>query len=194
MRVHESPWEAMRGWVLKRQLESVNKILPWESMRGHERWRFGVWCTFSEGTNSTNSHGLSWTLMAALTLMDSHGRILWKDSSCLSKTPPLMDSHGLSWLDFIYRLKLSFQNSTSSGLSWTLATPNNCRKIDILNSDRLERRPLMPIKAEIVATRSLPLNHLTATDCNAAARANSFVCLQYKTSWGWAACLTKFSI
>ena len=58
--------------------------------------------------------------MAALTLMDSHGRILCKDSSCLSKTPPLMDSHGLSWQDLIYRLKLSFQNSTSHGLSWTL--------------------------------------------------------------------------
>ena len=150
--------------------------------------------------NST-SHGLSWTLM------DSHGRILFTDSSCLSKTPPLMDSHGLSWtlmagsyvktqvvfpklhlswplmdshglswLDFIYRLKLSFQYSTSYGLSWTLAAPNNCREIDILNSNRLERRPLIPIKAEIVVTRSLPVHHLTATDCNAAARANSFVC------------------
>ena len=81
------------------------------------------------------SQGLSWTLMAgsygktqavfpklhlSWPLMDSHGRILCKDSSCHFKTPPLMASHGLSRQDFIYRHKLPFQNSTSHGLSWTL--------------------------------------------------------------------------
>ena len=146
---HGLSWTLMAGSYLQTQAVFPKLHLSWPLMA---------------------SHGLSWTLM------DSHGRILCKDSSCLSKTPPLMTSHGLSWLDFIYRLKLSFQNSTSYGLSWTLAAPNNCCKIDILKSNRLERRPLMPIKAEIVATRSLPVHHLTATDCNAAARANSFVC------------------
>ena len=41
------------------------------------------------------------------------------------------------------------------------------------NGDRLQRRPLVPITAEIVATTSLPVGHLTATDCNTAARAKN---------------------
>ena len=46
------------------------------------------------------------------------------------------------------------------------------------NGDRLQRRRSCQkwkkkIMVKIVATASLPVDHLTATDCNAAARANS---------------------
>ena len=42
-----------------------------------------------------------------------------------------------------------------------------------LKEKKMEKKKIM---VKIVATTSLSVDRLTATDCNAAARANSFVC------------------
>ena len=107
--------------------------LSWTLMDSHG----GIFCTDSICLSKTpplmdshelswtrmDSHGLTWTLMdwhgLSWTLMESHG-LSWTliDFHGLSWT--LMNSHGLSWQDLMYRLKLSFQSSTSHGLSRTL--------------------------------------------------------------------------
>ena len=144
-------------------------------MRVHERWwssyllkkctrhpkmkttsKMGVWCTFSEGTNSTTSHGLSWTLMVgsyvhiqavfsklhlSWPLMDSHGKNLCIDSSCFTKTPPLMASHGLSWTRMASH-GLSWTLMDSHGLSWTLMDSHS-RNLCIDSSCFTKTPPLM---------------------------------------------------